>query len=132
MRGFTGRYRTLVLATLLITMVVPRCLMAAEMPWLSGEVKTADQPPCHTSASLESIQAGNITCALQCEQSLLTSLTAEKSVTAPDIGHAIIISTWPAFVLVTPLSPHQGWPPDNQIFLSNYQSLYLDTGRLRL
>lgn len=132
MRGFTGRYRTFVLATLLITMIVPRCLMAAEMPWLSGVVKTAHQPPCHTSASLESIQIGNITCALQCEQSLLTSLTAEKSVNTPDVGHAVIVSTLPAFVLATPVSPHQAWPPDNQIFLSNYQSLYLETGRLRL
>ncbi len=133
MRRLTGRNRTLVLIALLITMVVPRCLMAAEMTGLSGmDGKMAHKPLCHTTASLESIQVGHITCALQCEQSLLSSLTVEKSKNASDSGHAVIVSTLPAFALVTPLSPRQGWPPDNQVFLSNQQSLYLDTGRLRL
>lgn len=134
MSAITGRYRTFLLVVLLITTLVPRCLMAAEMVWMSPvSMASVHRMPCHSALSADKVMAGHITCALQCEQSLLSAKATDlQHPLATGVVPVAIVTTWPALTLLTPAVPHQGWPPDKPHFLPDSQRIYFETGRLRL
>lgn len=124
-------YRAWTVAILLMALVVPRCLMASNMTVMEDQ-----QAPCHGMQEDAGVaQAVSlVTCAQQCEQSVVNSLLVKK----PDLKQldyspvAIVSAKISTLLASISTALHQGWPPDNQFLLSSTSNLYLDTGRLRL
>lgn len=115
---------------LLVALLVPRCLMAAEIVAPKAAVSP---PPCHGNLAPAKPRAlAQLTCAQQCEQSLVSSPLVKASdvqiqpPAALASTHSLLVLSLSSTVL------HQGWPPDNQLWLPRTPNLYLDTGRLRL
>jgi len=134
MKSRIHNYRTWTAAILLVALVVPRCLMASDMAGMEKEV--TQQPPCHGMQEQEIISEAFsvVTCAQQCEQLAVSSLSVKESDhNLLDHSPVAIVSTKTSDISsLISTTLHQGWPPDNQFLLSSTPNLYLDTARLRL
>lgn len=134
MKARLHNYRVWTAAILLVALAAPRCLLASDMTGMERSVTL--QPPCHGMAQQEitSEAFSVVTCAQQCEQVTLSSLSLKESdLKQWDQSPVATFSTQISVIsLLTSATLHQGWPPDNQFLLSSTPNLYLDTGRLRL
>ncbi len=127
--------RTCITAILLVALVVPRCLMAADMASSMANAP-ASKLPCHgvQEASESPNPDALVTCAQQCELSLVGSLSvkdADIQLEAPALV-ASINARFPDLLLSHSTMWHQSWPPNHQLLLPSTAELYLDTARLRL
>lgn len=115
---------------LLMTLIVPRCVMAMDM---AARQAVEHAMPCHGQANIDAQQI-QINCAQQCEQSLASSTSVKESDPRFSSHSLVAIASThiPVFSSLTSTTLHQGWPPDNQFLLSSTPDLYLHTGRLRL